>query len=113
MWLPLVGLIIGIFLGLQLPFAVPIGFAKYMSVALLAAFDSVIGGLRATLEKKYDNTIFVTGFMANTFFAGALAYLGEQIGVELYLAAVFAFGVRLFENLAITRRILIKNKKTS
>lgn len=108
MWLPLVGLLIGVMLGLQLPFAVPIGFAKYMSVALLAAFDSVIGGLRANLEGKYDNAIFVTGFIANTFFAGALAYIGEQIGVELYLAAVFAFGVRLFENLAIVRRIILK-----
>ncbi|KUO52478.1 MAG: hypothetical protein APF76_05440 [Desulfitibacter sp. BRH_c19] len=108
MWFPLVGLLIGIMLGLQLPFAVPIGFAKYMSVALLAAFDSVIGGLRANLEGKYDNAIFVTGFVANTFFAGALAYIGEQIGVDLYLAAVFAFGVRLFENLAIVRRLILK-----
>ena len=108
MWLPLIGLLIGIILGLQLPIAVPVGFAKYMSVALLAAFDSVVGGIRANLEGKYDNTVFVTGFVTNTIFAGGLAYIGVQIGVELYLAAVFAFGVRLFENLAAVRRIIIK-----
>ncbi|MEW6623148.1 MAG: small basic family protein [Bacillota bacterium] len=108
MWLPLIGLLIGILVGLQLPFTVPLGFAKYMSVALLAAFDSVIGGIKAHLEGKYDNTIFVTGFIANTFFAGVLAYIGEQIGVELYYAAIFAFGVRLFENLAIIRRYVLK-----
>ncbi len=108
MWLPLVGLLIGIMLGLQLPFNVPIGFAKYMSVALLAAFDSVVGGIKANMEEKYDNVIFVSGFISNTFFAGVLAYIGEQIGVELYYAAIFAFGVRLFENLAIIRRYLLK-----
>jgi len=108
MWLPLIGLLIGIVLGLQLPIAVPVEFAKYMSVALLAAFDSVVGGIRANLEGKYDNTVFITGFITNTFFAGGLAYIGEQIGVELYLAAVFVFGVRLFGNLAAVRRIIIK-----
>ncbi len=111
MWVPLIGLLIGILIGLQIPFSVPIEFAKYLSVALLAAFDTVIGGIRANMEKKFDNTIFVTGFIFNTFFAGALAYIGEQIGVELYLAAVFAFGVRLFENLATIRRYLIKKYK--
>jgi len=108
MWLPLVGLLIGIILGLQFPIAIPIGFAKYMSVALLAAFDSVVGGIRANLEGKYDNTVFISGFITNTLFAGGLAYIGEQIGVELYLAAVFVFGVRLFGNLAGIRRIIIK-----
>jgi small basic protein len=29
------------------------------------------------------------------------------MGVDLYLAAIFAFGVRLFNNLAVIRRILI------
>jgi small basic protein len=108
MWLPLVGLIAGILIGLQIPFAVPISFAKYLSVALLAAFDSVLGGIRANFENKFDNMIFVTGFISNAFFAGALAYLGEQIGIELYMAAVFAFGVRLFQNIGIIRRYLLK-----
>jgi small basic protein len=108
MWLPLIGLLIGILLGLQLPFNISIGFAKYMSVALLAAFDSVVGGIKANMEGKFDNLIFVTGFVSNTFFAGVLAYIGEQIGVELYYAAIFAFGVRLFDNLAIIRRYLLK-----
>lgn len=107
-WLPVLGLIAGIIIGLQFPLKLPAIYAKYMSVALLASLDSVFGGLRAGLEEKFDSAIFVTGFFANTLLAGFLAYIGDQLGVELYLAAVFAFGVRLFQNLAIIRRYLLK-----
>lgn len=37
--------------------------------------------------------------------AALLAYIGVQLGVDLYLAAVVAFGVRLFQNIAIIHRI--------
>ncbi|MDA8229457.1 MAG: small basic family protein, partial [Desulfitobacterium hafniense] len=40
--------------------------------------------------------------------AGLLAYVGDRIGVDLYLAAVVAFGVRLFQNLAIIRRHFLR-----
>ncbi|MFY9141030.1 MAG: small basic family protein, partial [Thermacetogeniaceae bacterium] len=51
--------------------------------------------------------ILLTGFFSNTLMAALLAYLGDQLGVDLYLAAVIAFGVRLFQNLAIIRRELL------
>jgi len=107
-WLPLLGLVIGIILGLHFPLHLPAAYAKYMSVALLAALDSIFGGVRAGLEGRFDNIVFVTGFFSNTLLAGFLAYIGDQLGVELYLAAVFAFGVRLFQNLAFIRRFLLK-----
>ena len=108
MWMPLIGLLAGIALGLQFPFQLPVAYVKYMSVAVLAALDSVFGGLRAGMEDKFDSMVFVSGFFSNTLLAGLLAYTGDQLGIELYMAAVFAFGVRLFQNLAIIRRILLK-----
>jgi small basic protein len=36
-----------------------------------------------------------------------LTVLGDRLGVELYYAAIVAFGVRLFNNLAIIRRLLL------
>lgn len=111
MWLPLLGLVAGIIIGMRFPLAIPVAYAKYLSVGILAAMDSVFGGLRAGLEGKFDTTVFVTGFFGNFLLAGLLAYLGDQLGVELYLAAVFAFGVRLFQNLAIIRRFLLDRLK--
>jgi small basic protein len=33
-----------------------------------------------------------------------LAYLGDRLDVPIYLAAIFAFGTRLFNNFAVLRR---------
>ena len=66
------------------------------------------GGIRAYMEDTFDNTIFISGFITNTLLAAGLAYLGDRLGVELYLAAVVVFGVRLFQNLGIIRRYLLK-----
>ena len=108
MWLPVLGLILGLAIGYISPFSVPIDYAKYLSVAILAALDSVLGGIRAVQEEHFDSTVFLTGFFSNMLLAGLLAYVGDRIGVDLYLAAVVAFGVRLFQNLAIIRRHLLK-----
>lgn len=108
MWLAALGLILGIVIGLVSPISMPPAYIKYMSVAVLAAMDSVFGGVRAGMEKKFDDMVFITGFFSNTLLAAGLAYVGERLGVELYTAAIFAFGVRIFQNLAIIRRHLLK-----
>ncbi|MBM7865699.1 DUF1290 domain-containing protein [Heliobacterium gestii] len=107
MWLPLVGLAIGIFIGSVLSITIPMEYAKYMSVAVLAALDSVFGSLRSFLEDKFDAVVLLTGFFTNAVLAALLAYIGDRLGVDLFLAAVFAFGVRIFQNLAVIRRYVI------
>jgi small basic protein len=106
--LPIVSLLLGFAIGYFTKFSIPASLATYMSVALLAAFDSVFGGIRASLEGNFDDLIFVTGLFSNALLAGALAFLGDKMGINLYMAAVFAFGVRLFQNLAIVRRLLVE-----
>jgi small basic protein len=107
-WLAVLGLFLGVMIGLNVPLILPSIYAHYMSVAVLAALDSVLGGIRSAMEDKFDNGIFLTGFFSNALLAAGLAFIGERLGIELYLAAVVAFGVRLFQNLAIIRRHLLK-----
>jgi small basic protein len=107
MWFPIVGLIIGILLGSIFTVPVPIVYAKYLSIAVLAASDSLMGGVRGILEDSFDGTILLSGFFTNTLLAALLAYLGDHLGVDLYLAAVLAFGIRLFSNLGFIRRDVI------
>ncbi|MCW2277648.1 small basic family protein [Heliophilum fasciatum] len=104
MWLPLIGLIVGLVIGSALSITIPMEYAKYMSVAVLAALDSVFGSLRGYLEDRFDASLLLTGFFTNAFLAALLAYVGDRLGVDLFLAAVFAFGVRIFQNLAVIRR---------
>ena len=107
MWLPLLGLILGVTLGLLSDIQIMEVYENYLSIAILAALDTLLGGIRAHLQQVYDDKVFVTGFFFNIALAAGLAFLGVHLGVDLYLAAVFAFGVRLFQNIAVIRRILL------
>ncbi|MDQ0270327.1 small basic family protein [Cytobacillus purgationiresistens] len=107
MWLPVLGLIIGLFFGFMTDIKIPEEYSNYLSIAVLAALDTLFGGIRAHLQDIYDEKVFVSGFFFNIILAAGLAFLGVHLGVDLYLAAVFAFGVRLFQNIAVIRRILL------
>lgn len=75
MWLPLLGIIIGIVLGMVLPFSVPVAYSSYMSVALLAALDSVFGGIKSHLEDQFETDVFLTGFLVMLSWRQALPIL--------------------------------------
>lgn len=107
----LIGLLIGVILGLYLDISYPASYSLYISVAILAALDSVFGAIRANMENKFNIEIFVSGFFGNAILAGILAYIGDRIGVPLYYAAIFAFGNRLFQNFALIRRFLVDKRR--
>lgn len=103
-WLPLAGLVLGFSIIYWMPIRLPAEYASYLSLATLAGLDSVFGGIRAGIEGKFHDDIFITGFAVNTVLAASLAYLGDQIGVDLFLAAVVVLGGRVFLNLSLIRR---------
>lgn len=109
MWYLIVALIIGIVLGLKVPWQIPPILARYLAVSLLAGIDTALGGLRASFEGEFDTTIFVTGFLGNTVLSAIFAYIGDVFGIELYLAAVVALGIRIFNNVGAIRRLILKN----
>jgi small basic protein len=104
MWLPLLALVIGLVIGLQFSFTVRQEYARYTAVGILAALDAILGAARAELNHAYDNRIFISGLLSNVALAVGLTFLGDRLGVDLSLAAVVAFGVRMFNNVAIIRR---------
>lgn len=108
MILPVMGLVVGLILGTLCPLNIPQEYAKLFTVALLAALDTVFGGLRAAAEEKFDNTVFITGFFTNALLAAVLVYVGDRLGIDLYYVALLAFGLRIFQNLAIIRRYFLK-----
>ncbi|MEW6771386.1 MAG: small basic family protein [Bacillota bacterium] len=107
-WLAAIGLVLGIAIGFNVPLVFPQAYGKYMGLAVLAALDSVFGGVRASMEGRFDNAIFLSGFFSNALLAAGLVFIGDRLGVELYTAAIVAFGVRLFQNLGTIRRHLLK-----
>lgn len=113
MWVPFLFLLIGVGLGLLTDLSIPDIYSNYLSIAILAAMDTLFGGIRAHLEKQFDQHTFISGFFFNITLAVVLTFIGQQLGVDLYLAAIFAFGLRLFRNISVIRRYIFKlpNKK--
>lgn len=106
--IPILGLILGLLIGILLPFHIPQAYSTYAAVAILAALDSVLGGLSASIEGKFNIKIFLSGFITNSLLAALLAYIGDKLGIQIYLAAIFAFGNRIFLNIGNIRRKLLK-----
>jgi small basic protein len=102
----ILGVILGALLGIVAP-TIPYVYARYTAVAIVAALDSVIGGVAAASQDKFDLKIFVSGFFANSFLAIILTMLGESLDVDIFLAAIFVFVYRIFNNLSIIRRFII------
>ncbi|MHC1722898.1 MAG: small basic family protein [Aminipila sp.] len=102
-----IGLALGLALGFGLDISYPAEYSFYITMGLLAAMDSIVGATRSMMEEKYNNFIFISGFITNALLAMVLTYVGDKLGVPLYFAAIFVFGGRLFNNLAVLRRLAI------
>ncbi|HEV2952857.1 MAG TPA: small basic family protein [Candidatus Dormibacteraeota bacterium] len=94
----------GVALGIYSPVVIPETYARYTAVALLAGLDSVFGAFRAYLSRSYEPRVFLTGLISNMGLAAALTFTGDKLGVDLSIAAIVAFGVRIFNNLGSIRR---------
>lgn len=106
--LPILGLLIGIAIALLTPVRFPTVYSDYMAVGILAALDSVCGGIRAGLEDRFDRVVFISGFIVNMALAASLTLVGDKLGVDLFLGATVAFSIRIFTNVGIIRRYLLQ-----
>lgn len=102
-----IGCILGAIIGIYAPM-VPYTYSGYLAIAIIAALDSVFGGIASTLKKQFDLKIFVSGFFGNAILSMLLTYLGQRLNVDIYLAAIVVFVGRMFNNLAIIRRYYLE-----
>lgn len=102
----IIGCLVGVILGVNAP-AISYLYSDYLAISIIAALDSVFGGITATLKENFDFKIFVTGFFGNAILAILLTILGQKLNVDIYLAAIVVFVGRMFVNLAIIRRYYV------
>ena len=106
--IPLLSLLAGAVVALILHPTVPQGLTPYVAIGVVVAIDSAFGGLRSHLERTFNDRIFVVAFVSNAALAAFLVWVGDQLGVSDFEAAlVVVFGIRIFQNLAAIRRRLI------
>ncbi len=102
----LIGCMLGIILGINAPM-ISYTYSSYLAIAIIAALDSVFGGITSVIKKNFDLKIFITGFFGNAILSILLTILGEKLNVDIYLAAIVVFVGRMFTNLAIIRRYYV------
>lgn len=104
-------IILGCFLGAIVGMNAPIisyTYSSYLAIAIVAALDSVFGGVVGVINKNFDLKIFLSGFFGNAILSILLTYLGEKLNVDIYLAAIVVFVGRMFLNLGIIRRYYVE-----
>ena len=102
----LIGCIIGAIIGANGP-VISYEYSGYLAIAIIAALDSVFGGITSVLNGKFDLKIFISGFFGNAILSIMLTWLGVKLNVDIYLAAIVVFVGRMFTNLAIIRRYYV------
>lgn len=105
-----IGLIIGIIVGILMQPTVPLALQPYLPIAVVAALDAVFGGVRALIDGRFNDRVFVVSFFGNVLLAALIVYVGDQLGVgaQLSTGVVVTLGIRIFSNLAAIRRKLLK-----
>ena len=103
----LIGCVIGALIGMNAP-VISYTYSSYLSIAIIAALDTVFGGISSVIKKNFDLEIFLSGFFGNAILSMALTYLGQKLNVDIYLAVIFVFVWRMFNNLGIIRRYYIE-----
>lgn len=105
--IPLIGLLLGLLLGLVLNLEIPQSMSAYIGVLILALMTSLLGAVVARLKEEFIVQSFLSGLLINIVFALVLAGLGEQLDLPLSLAAVFAFGNRMYYHCVSIRKIMM------
>ena len=102
-----VGCVLGAIIGINLPI-IPYVYSSYLAISIVAALDSVFGGIVATLNGKFNFKTFVSGFFGNAILSILLTYLGEKLNVDIYIGAIVVIVGRMFNNLGMIRRYYVE-----
>ena len=103
----IIACVLGVIVGLNAPM-ISYTYSSYLAIAIIAALDSVFGGVASVINKKFDMIIFISGFFGNAILAILLTVLGEKLNIDIYLAAIVVFVGRMFNNLGIIRRYYVE-----
>ena len=102
----LIGCVLGAIVGINAPI-ISYSYSSYLAIAIIAALDSVFGGITGTLKGEFDFKVFISGFFCNSILSMLLTYLGNKLNVDIYLAAIVVFVGRMFLNLTFIRKYYI------
>ena len=76
----ILGCVIGAVLGMNAP-VISYTYSSYLSIAIIAALDTVFGGIASVVKGNFDLKIFLSGFFGNSILSIALTFLGNKLNL--------------------------------
>jgi len=95
------GLILGIVAGLNLNLVYNPNYIVYISLAILAVLNTIINMLHDSKTTELSMGKSIAYLLTDLLFALFLGFVGEQLGLPIYLAAVFAFGNNIYKKIKV------------
>ncbi len=103
------GLILGIVAGLNINIIYNPDYLVYISLSILAILNTIFNILHENKTGELTSLKSIALLLTDLIFALFLGYVGEQLGLPIYLAAVFAFGNNIYKKLRILVNISLEN----
>ena len=69
----LIGCVLGAIVGINAPI-ISYSYSSYLAIAIIAALDSVFGGIAGTLKGEFNFKVFISGFFCNSILSMLLTY---------------------------------------
>ncbi|MBP1924173.1 small basic protein [Sedimentibacter acidaminivorans] len=95
------GVVLGVVVGLKFNVSYNPEYIVYISLTILAMINTIFNILCENLKgeiKIFKSALYL---VSDLVFALFLGYIGERLGLPIYLAAVFAFGNNIYKNFKI------------
>lgn len=91
------GLVLGIIAGLNLNIVYNPKFAVYISLAILAILNALFNIIYENKTKSLTIIKSAAFLLTDLSFALFIGYVGEKLGLPIYLIAIFAFGNNIYK----------------
>jgi small basic protein len=104
------GILIGFLLGLALTLTYNATYTLYITLTILILLESL---LRVIMNSTKNLDIYkeILLVLCEVVFACLLAFIGENLGISLYLVVMLVFGLRIFNSFNVIVKKIIKYDK--
>ncbi len=94
----ILSIILGLIVGIYTPINISTNYSVYIAVLVLALLSYITSSIKSQMEAKNYGKVELIGFAAEMVLALLFTFISEQLGIPLYYAPIFYFGVNIFEN---------------
>jgi small basic protein len=105
-----IGTIIGFLMGLALTLTYNATYTLYITLTILILLESLLRIIMDS-KKELDVSKEILLVICEIIFACFLAFLGENLGISLYLVVMLVFGLRIFDSFNVIVKKIIKYDK--